>query len=66
MLQIMMSGNIMKQKSCQNCAHFVRIRSFISRGGICDVFDWAGKCDNSYAKICKQYKKKKYDRKKEK
>ena len=55
----------MKQnKTCGNCSNFIRIKPWGgSRNGLCNVYDYNCKTDSSYAKKCKGYKGKKYNRK---
>lgn len=59
-------------RTCGNCENFTRIkifskstkyrRSIGKRGGICDIFDYNCYVDSSYAKRCKEYKAKRYER----
>jgi hypothetical protein len=51
-------------KTCGNCQCFIRIKGWGNeRNGLCDKFDY-GNChsDSSYAKKCKGYEAKKYER----
>ena len=50
-------------KACGNCVHFIRIKTFHGRrNGICDKYDYNCHSDSPYAKRCKGYKAKRYQR----
>ena len=52
-------------KTCGNCESFIRIKEWGGeRNGMCNAFDYNCKTDSSYAKECKGYKAKKYNRRK--
>lgn len=53
-------------KTCGNCANFVRIHGWGNgRNGLCGKYDYNCRTDSSYAKRCKGYASKKYNRKQE-
>ena len=50
-------------KVCGNCANFVRVKKWgNSRNGLCGVYDYNCHTDSSYAKKCKGYTPKKFNR----
>jgi hypothetical protein len=50
-------------KTCGNCVCFIRVPLWGgSRNGLCDLFDYNCKTDSSYAKKCKGYSAKPYNR----
>jgi len=54
----------MSSKSCGQCGLFIRIKSLGGkRAGICDKYDYNLKSDSTYAKRCKSFSAKKYNRK---
>lgn len=50
-------------RTCGNCVHFIRVKKWGgSRNGMCGSYDYNCKTDSSYAKQCKGFKAKKYNR----
>lgn len=53
----------MSSKTCGSCQSFIRVKSFgDGRSGVCDKYDYSLKADCCYAKYCKGYTSKKYER----
>lgn len=51
-------------KQCGNCRHFLRVKKWGgSRNGMCNKLDYNCHSDSSYARFCKHYTAKKYNRK---
>ena len=54
-------------KTCGNCKYFIRIQKWgRGRNGLCDKTDYNCHSDSSYAKDCKYYRAKRYERTKDK